>query len=66
MFALDTPHLSNTQIQLEKMHASQRKTYPELDKHIVFLKTLGMIERILIYSCIEHDRYVIVHCDFIL
>ncbi|EDV22067.1 uncharacterized protein TRIADDRAFT_59182 [Trichoplax adhaerens] len=49
MFALDSPHVSNTQVQLEKMHASERKTDPDLEAHIKFLKTLG------IFGISDHD-----------
>ena len=65
MFAFKTPNVSNTQIQLEKMHASQRKTDPDLDNHIAFLKTLGMVEQMW-YRCIENDRHTIAIRDFIL
>ena len=42
MFQLDDTKSSTTQQQLEALHAAQRVTDPELDKHIKFLHSLGL------------------------
>ncbi|XP_033628279.1 DNA excision repair protein ERCC-6-like [Asterias rubens] len=49
LFTLDDPHSSSTQLQLQDMHAAQRKTDIELDEHIVFLNSLG------IFGLSDHD-----------
>lgn len=53
LFTLDDPHTSKTQMQLEEMHSSQRKTDSELDAHIKFMMTLnifGISDHNLMYS----------------
>ncbi|XP_071508949.1 uncharacterized protein [Diadema antillarum] len=49
LFVLDDPKSSRTQMQLEEMHAAQRKTDTELDAHIAFLYSLD------IFGISDHD-----------
>ena len=43
LFRLDDPYVSKTQIQLDEIHACNRKTDAELDQHIKFLETLSKL-----------------------
>ena len=43
LFQLEDPRFSNTQRQIEQLHANQRKTDTKLDAHIAFLHTLGKL-----------------------
>lgn len=49
MFQLEDPTTSKTQLQLERMHAAQRKTNTDLDAHIAFLYSLD------IFGISDHD-----------
>ncbi|XP_072164518.1 uncharacterized protein [Diadema setosum] len=49
LFVLDDPKSSRTQMQLEEMHAAQRKTDTELNAHIAFLYSLD------IFGISDHD-----------
>ncbi|XP_033628161.1 DNA excision repair protein ERCC-6-like isoform X1 [Asterias rubens] len=49
LFILDNPHSSSTQLQLQDMHAAQRKTDIELDEHIAYLYSLD------IFGLSDHD-----------
>lgn len=53
LFSLEDTRTSSTQIQLQNMHSSQRKTDTNLDKHIAYLHTLpifGISDHDLIYA----------------
>ncbi|XP_075429078.1 DNA excision repair protein ERCC-6-like isoform X2 [Ascaphus truei] len=53
LFSLDNTRTSSTQIQLQTMHAAQRKTDTRLDEHIAYLHSLaifGISDHDLIYS----------------
>ncbi|XP_075691728.1 DNA excision repair protein ERCC-6-like [Rhinoderma darwinii] len=53
LFSLEDTRTSSTQIQLQNMHSSQRKTDTNLDEHIAYLHTLqifGISDHDLIYS----------------
>ncbi|XP_040187286.1 DNA excision repair protein ERCC-6-like isoform X2 [Rana temporaria] len=53
LFTLEDTHTSTTQIQLQNMHSSQRKTDTNLDEHIAYLHTLpifGISDHDLIYA----------------
>ncbi|XP_072270857.1 DNA excision repair protein ERCC-6-like [Pyxicephalus adspersus] len=63
LFSLEDTRTSTTQIQLQNMHSSQRKTDTNLDEHIAYLHTLpifGISDHDLIYahetSCQEDDE----------
>ncbi|GFS22995.1 DNA excision repair protein ERCC-6-like [Elysia marginata] len=49
LFALDDPMTSKTQLQLQEMHAGQRKSDVSLDEHIAFLHSLD------IFGISDHD-----------
>nr|XP_033800077.1 DNA excision repair protein ERCC-6-like isoform X2 [Geotrypetes seraphini] len=49
LFSLDDTQTSSTQIQLQSMHAHQRRTDTNLDEHIAYLYTLGM------FGISDHD-----------
>ncbi|XP_069604758.1 DNA excision repair protein ERCC-6-like [Ranitomeya imitator] len=53
LFSLEDTKTSSTQIQLQNMHSSQRKTDTHLDEHIAYLHTLpifGISDHDLIYA----------------
>ncbi|XP_044161829.1 DNA excision repair protein ERCC-6-like isoform X1 [Bufo gargarizans] len=53
LFSLEDTQTSSTQIQLQNMHSSQRKTDINLDEHIAYLHTLpifGISDHDLLYS----------------
>ncbi|XP_063793111.1 DNA excision repair protein ERCC-6-like [Pseudophryne corroboree] len=53
LFSLEDTRTSSTQIQLQNMHSSQRKTDTNLDEHIAYLHTLeifGISDHDLIYT----------------
>ncbi|XP_075040678.1 DNA excision repair protein ERCC-6-like [Mixophyes fleayi] len=53
LFSLEDTRTSSTQIQLQNMHSSQRKTDTNLDEHIGYLHTLeifGISDHDLIYT----------------
>ncbi|XP_069842841.1 DNA excision repair protein ERCC-6-like [Dendropsophus ebraccatus] len=53
LFSLEDTRTSSTQIQLQSMHSSQRKTDTNLDEHIAYLHTLpifGISDHDLIYN----------------
>ncbi|XP_073495720.1 DNA excision repair protein ERCC-6-like [Phyllobates terribilis] len=53
LFSLENTQTSSTQIQLQNMHSSQRKTDTHLDEHIAYLHTLpifGISDHDLIYT----------------
>ncbi|XP_056395898.1 DNA excision repair protein ERCC-6-like [Hyla sarda] len=53
LFSLEDTRTSSTQIQLQNMHSSQRKTDTNLDEHIAYLHTLpifGISDHDLIYN----------------
>ncbi|CAI9600056.1 unnamed protein product, partial [Staurois parvus] len=53
LFTLEDTRTSTTQIQLQNMHSSQRKTDTNLDEHIAYLHTLaifGISDHDLIYA----------------
>ncbi|XP_073414869.1 DNA excision repair protein ERCC-6-like [Dendrobates tinctorius] len=53
LFSLEDTQTSSTQIQLQNMHSSQRKTDTNLDEHIAYLHTLpifGISDHDLIYA----------------
>ncbi|KAM3912356.1 DNA excision repair protein ERCC-6-like [Leptodactylus fuscus] len=53
LFSLEDTRTSTTQIQLQNMHSSQRKTDTNLDEHIAYLHTLpifGISDHDLIYT----------------
>ncbi|KAM4665157.1 DNA excision repair protein ERCC-6-like [Discoglossus pictus] len=61
LFSIEDTRTSSTQIQLQNMHAAQRKTDQQLDNHITFLHTLqifGISDHDLIYTnetCSQED-----------
>ncbi|XP_071979456.1 DNA excision repair protein ERCC-6-like [Engystomops pustulosus] len=53
LFSLEDTRTSTTQIQLQNMHSSQRKTDTNLDEHIAYLHTLpifGISDHDLLYT----------------
>ncbi|KAM8952856.1 DNA excision repair protein ERCC-6-like [Pelodytes ibericus] len=62
LFSLEDTRTSSTQIQLQNMHAAERKTDTHLDNHIAYLHTLqifGISDHDLIYShevCSQDDE----------
>ncbi|OCT67216.1 DNA excision repair protein ERCC-6-like [Xenopus laevis] len=53
LFSLEDTRTSSTQIQLQNMHAAERKTDTRLDEHIAYLHTLqifGISDHDLVYS----------------
>ncbi|XP_068120439.1 DNA excision repair protein ERCC-6-like isoform X2 [Hyperolius riggenbachi] len=61
LFSLEDTQTSTTQIQLQNMHSSQRKTDAGLDEHIAFLHSLnifGMSDHDLLYTqeCSSQDE----------
>ncbi|XP_009966520.3 DNA excision repair protein ERCC-6-like [Tyto alba] len=62
LFTLEDTRTSATQIQLQSLHATQRKTDPQLDEHIAYLQSLemfGISDHDLIYSReIAHEEQV--------
>ncbi|XP_009480556.2 DNA excision repair protein ERCC-6-like [Pelecanus crispus] len=53
LFTLEDTRTSATQIQLQSLHATQRKTDPQLDEHIAYLHSLemfGISDHDLIYT----------------
>ncbi|MGH0167403.1 UNVERIFIED_CONTAM: hypothetical protein FKN15_077605 [Acipenser sinensis] len=49
LFKLEDTRSSSTQIQLQSLHATQRRTDPELDEHIAYLYSLEM------FGLSDHD-----------
>ncbi|XP_074962530.1 DNA excision repair protein ERCC-6-like [Phalacrocorax aristotelis] len=49
LFTLEDTRTSATQIQLQSLHATQRKTDPQLDEHIAYLHSLEM------FGISDHD-----------
>ncbi|XP_010071528.1 PREDICTED: DNA excision repair protein ERCC-6-like, partial [Pterocles gutturalis] len=62
LFTLEDTHTSATQIQLQSLHATQRKTDPQLDEHIAYLHSLemfGISDHDLMYTReIAHEEQV--------
>ncbi|CAH2315626.1 DNA excision repair ERCC-6-like, partial [Pelobates cultripes] len=59
LFSLEDTRTSSTQIQLQNMHAAQRKTDIHLDEHIAYLHTLnifGISDHDLIYAHEVHSQ----------
>ncbi|KAF2075926.1 hypothetical protein CYY_002774 [Polysphondylium violaceum] len=50
LFTLGDTNVSNTQIQLESLHSSRRKTTPELENHLKFISKVKMI-----FGVSDHD-----------
>ncbi|KAM6124800.1 DNA excision repair protein ERCC-6-like [Phoenicopterus ruber ruber] len=62
LFTLEDTRTSATQIQLQSLHATQRKSDPQLDEHIAYLHSLemfGISDHDLIYTReIAHEEQV--------
>ncbi|UYV67459.1 ERCC6L, partial [Cordylochernes scorpioides] len=52
LFTLDDPRFSATQSQLEEIHGGKRNSYPDLDRHLEFMKTHM---RDFIFGFSDHD-----------
>lgn len=57
VFKLEDPYRSETQVQLRIQHQGQRKTYQELDQHLLWLESLkgifGVSDHDLLFSKLE-------------
>ncbi|XP_061494030.1 DNA excision repair protein ERCC-6-like [Rhineura floridana] len=60
LFTLEDTRSSATQLQLQSLHATQRNSDPQLDKHIAYLHSLemfGISDHDLMYTCeTAHDE----------
>uniref|UniRef100_A0A803KGC9 DNA excision repair protein ERCC-6-like n=1 Tax=Xenopus tropicalis TaxID=8364 RepID=A0A803KGC9_XENTR len=72
LFSLEDTRTSSTQIQLQNMHAAERKTDTRLDEHIAYLHTLqifGISDHDLVYanelSSQEDNEYEDEHGQYI-